>query len=365
MGCGATLAATLRGRESVAIVCHDDPDPDCLASGYALQAIAAACGVSRADLYAGGHLSHPQNRALARALGLDLRSLSDPRLDRADAVAFVDHAIPGLHTEFSPDRPVDIVIDHHDYPSAPTGPFVDLRPEYGATATIMVEYLRELGYRPHPALASALLFALHRERLDHVRRPTDHEYEAARWLFPQADTAFIGWLYSTAMTPTTMDAIAAAIRNRRVTGTRLASWVGRLPERDALPQAADYLLNLKDVHTTLVVGLVEDTLHLSARSVDPTVNLGWTLRHLVREEGQAGGHRDMAGGVVWLDPWLTRPDQESALVARVIEPLFENFYSLVARSGDRGRTVESPRDRPPVSTAAGPTGDWTESVPTD
>ena len=39
-------------------------------------------------------------------------------------------------------------------------PFLDIRPEYGATASIMTEYLRSAKIRPSKNLATALVYAI-------------------------------------------------------------------------------------------------------------------------------------------------------------------------------------------------------------
>lgn len=349
------LAVRLGRVNSVAIVCHEDPDPDCLAGATALGAIAEWCGVRSVEYFDSGPLSHPQNAALAEYLDLDLRPVSDSGFAAADAVALVDHAIPGDHDALAPGTPVDIVVDHHEYDRPIPASFADVRPEYGATVTILFEYLRTLGVPVSVQLASALLFALHRERLDHVRRPTRREYEAAAALFPRCDQRAIDRLYRTGKTDETIDTIAAAIRNRRVTGPCLVSWVGAVAERGALPQAADYLLTLQHVDTVLVVGLVDTDLRLSARTTDPAVDLGRVVPRIVGPDGRAGGHQDMAGGVV--------PDVGQPAADAVVEQLLSQFCvavtAAVALSDHSAATgtehvPDSESDRPDDSGTNGP-----------
>ncbi len=289
------LLSLLEGCDSLAVVCHDNPDPDCLASALALETIAEDAGVDRVRIVYGGSISHQQNRALVTVLEIDAHHLSAVEIARFDALAFVDHSTPGSNTEVPATVVPEIVIDHH-----PTDPietqFVDVRAGYGATATIFVEYLCELDLEITTRLASALLFALHRERLDFVRSPTEREYEAALKLFPRAELSVLDQLYGSAFTPATLDAIGRAITLRHRCGSSLAAGVGRTVETDALPQAADYLLNLEGVDTVLVYGFINDRIRLSARSIDPEVDVGQILTEAYDELGAVGGHHDMAGG---------------------------------------------------------------------
>ncbi|MHB9288200.1 DHH family phosphoesterase [Halobacteriales archaeon Cl-PHB] len=341
------------------MVCHDDPDPDCLASAVGLAVIARWAGVSTVQYFDGNHLSHPQNQALVDYLDIRLRRTSDPALGAADALALVDHAVPGTHNSLPPGTPVDIVLDHHQYDRPVEGDIVDLRPAYGATVTIVVEYLLELGVSVSTPVASALLFALHRERLDHARHPTPTDYAAATALAPLVDSQAIDHFYRSGTTTTTVDALATAIRNRTIDDSCLVSWVGTVAERDALPQAADYLLSLQEVDTVLVLGMVDGDLQMSARSVDPSVDLGKTLPRIVGPNARVGGHRDMAGGLIPATALPPSFGTDPADSVPLVETLTSRFCSAVSLATDSdanrggpdaektgGSNHEQPPDRP-------------------
>ena len=293
-----TLAAFLDTVDSFGIVCHDNPDPDCIASAFALRTIAERRGVEAVELIYSGDISHQQNRAFVNLLDLELVPLESVELETYDALAFVDHAVPGRNTTVPAGTEIDVVIDHHPIPDGinVTGTHVDIREEYSATVTILVEYLYQLDIEPGGSLSSALLFALHRECLDYVRGPTLHEYEAAQRVFPTVDRGLLEQLYGAAFTPATLDAIGQAIRQRETRGAALVSSVGRTSERDALPQVSEYLLNLEGISTVLVFGIVGENVQLSGRSVDPRVDLGRLLHDTYDDIGTAGGHQDKGGG---------------------------------------------------------------------
>ena len=78
----------------------------------------------------------------------------------------------------------------------------------------------------------------------------------------------------------------------------LASCVGRLAERDALPQAADKLLDMDGVETIIVFGYDAETIYVSGRTRGSAVDLGETLREAFDQVGSAGGHATMAGAQV-------------------------------------------------------------------
>src|SRR5436309_15065188 len=77
--------------EKHAIVLQDYPDADAISSGYAHQLISAQWGID-ADILYDGRISHPQNLALVKLLGIPLIRTEDaPPLDSYRASIFVDN----------------------------------------------------------------------------------------------------------------------------------------------------------------------------------------------------------------------------------------------------------------------------------
>ena len=282
------------------IICHNNPDPDCLASALALGRISAASGIDEHHIFYSGDISHQQNRAFVNLLDIDLKSFDQATVkDRPpdSLLAFVDHSIPGRNNRVPEDTPVDVVIDHHPAEDIEAR-FVDHREELGAAATILTEYVRELDVDLDAELATALLFAIRSDTLDFLRGATSVEYDAAGYLHDHVDQEMIRQFSTPSVTGGTLDAISAAIDNRRTNGAVLLSHVGRTGERDSLPQAVDYLVRLEGVETAIVFGLVGDAVHISARSPDPRVHVGDVLHGAFDDVGSGGGHHDAAGGEI-------------------------------------------------------------------
>ncbi len=317
------LYELLAGGSELTIVCHNNPDPDCLASALGLGRIAAAAGIDERHILYSGEISHQQNRAFVNVLDIDLEPFDSDVIEHRESdslLAFVDHSVPGANNRVPEGTTIDIVIDHHPVDEIDAR-FVDHREDIGAAATIVTEYVRALDVEADSVLATALLFAIRRETLNFLRGATSAEYDAAGFLHDHADLEMLHQLSTPSITGKTLDAIATAITNRKTSSSVLISHVGRTTERDALPQAADYLATLEGVETVIVFGIVNESVHFSARSPDPRIHVGNVLKAAFEDVGSAGGHHDMAGGEIPLGifaDYQSDDDQLLGIVEQIV-----------------------------------------------
>ena len=315
--------------ERLAVVCHDNPDPDCIASALAVRTIATESGVGDIDILYGGEVSHQQNRAFVNLLGVSMSRFDEADLGMYDVIGFVDHSQKGANNSVPEDAKIDFVIDHHPPENGVDAGFVDVREEFGATTTILVEYLRELSITPETETATALLFAIRAETLEYLRDTTPMEYDASRYLHELADIDLLERMTNPAFTPETLDTIGEAILGREVRASSLVAGVGVITERDALPQAADYLMRLEGISTVLVFGVVEDEIEISARSKDSRVDLNQVMRDAFGDVGSAGGHRAMAGAQVPLGVFSDMAVADEKMIELVSGTVKKRFFDAM------------------------------------
>ncbi len=330
------LSRLLRGIDRLAVVTHDNPDPDAIASAVALARLAERRNCET-DVCYYGNITHQENRAFVNLLDFELRNLSaDDDLTEYDGIALVDHSRPGLNDQLPPDTPVDIVIDHHP-PHAPVeSRFVDLQSDVGATSTLLVDYLDFFDVPIAEDVATGLLFGIRVDTKEFTREAVEADFEAAARLLPAADLGLLERIESPSISHETFDTIAAAIRNRNQEGSVLTSCVGQLSNRDALAQAADRLLNLEGVSTTLVYGLRDGTIYVSARARGANVDLGEVLRDAFGQIGSAGGHADMAGAQI--SPGIFEDIDDDDNLLKITESVVDDRF-LEALDTHTDRTV--------------------------
>ncbi|WP_231186732.1 bifunctional oligoribonuclease/PAP phosphatase NrnA [Haladaptatus sp. DYF46] len=319
----------LKTLDSLAIVCHHQPDPDCLASGFALQWIAKQVEIDRCSIFYQGKITHQEILSLVNIFEIPIEEIEEGVFDSFDHIALIDHSVSGTEVELPDEIPVEVIIDIKETEHSIDIPFIDSRPSYGATSTILTEYIQEQEKTPPVSIASALLFAIHNERLDHVRYPTLADYQAATELYPDADIDLIEEVYGSSLTPSTLDAIGQAINHREKQGSTLVSSIGRTTETGALPQAADYLLRLEGVKTVLVMGIADDKLRLSAQSFDPRIDVGTAVEEAFSTYGAAGGHPDRAGGELPLGIFAKTGDHEAAVEKQLFKIVAKQFFNTL------------------------------------
>lgn len=290
----AQTIRTISGR--LGVFMHTDPDPDAIGSALALRDIARMYGVN-ADACYFGEISHQENQALVNLLDLDLHHLEGESFepDTFEGYALVDHSRPGVNDRLSRDVDIDIVIDHHPPRGPVDGRFLDLRTDVGATSTILVDYLDALSVDVDNQLATALLFGIRVDTRDFGRDITVSDFEAASRLLPLANMDVLERVEGPSITGDTLDTIGQAIKGYERAGSVVVSSAGRIRTRDSLAQAADRLLGMKDVTLSVAFGILDDVVHVSARTRASDLDVGELMRRAFADLGSAGGHADMAG----------------------------------------------------------------------
>jgi nanoRNase/pAp phosphatase (c-di-AMP/oligoRNAs hydrolase) len=314
--------------DTLAIVTHDNPDPDAIAGAIALARIGRLAGLE-VDVCYFGEITHQENMAFVNLLDVEMTNLSVDDPLPYDGFALVDHSRPGVNDQLPKDLAVDVVIDHHP-PRAPVeARFVDLRSDVGATSTLLVDYLRQLDLPLDETVATALLFGIRVDTDEFSREVCAEDFEASAYLLPHADFGTLERVESPSMSPDTLETIARAITNRKQHGLVATSCVGSLSKRDALAQAADRLLDIEDVSSTFVYGVMDDAVYVSARARGTDVDLGETLRDAFGQIGSAGGHADMAGAQIPLGMLDAETDDDVAMLDVVESVVGERFLDAV------------------------------------
>lgn len=307
-----------RGERQIVVI-QDFPDPDALASAWAYQLIAEQYEISCDIVYA-GTLSHQENIALVRLTGLPAKrwgvyTLKDRDLSVYQGCVLVDSQ--GTTSQLIPiikqhQIPLIVVIDHHSKQGGLEAEFIDLRPQIRATATILAQYLQQgvLQFKTnddyHVKCATALMHGI-RSDTNNLLQAQEADFQAAAYLSRFYDVQLLNAVLQSARSRRVMDIIERSLKNRMIKNNFSIAGVGylRYDDRDAIPQAADFLVTEENVHTAVVYGIVHDEdndIELiigSLRTTKLTLDPDEFLKEAFGHDGQGrffGGGRYMAGG---------------------------------------------------------------------
>lgn len=300
--------------ETHIVAIQDYPDPDAIASSVAHRLICLNYGIDVDIVYA-GRISHQQNIALVKLLNIELIRYNENNVDfsRYQGSVFIDNQ--GKTTALTKKleaqgiKPI-IVVDHHERSGGLSPEFHDIR-KIGATASIYTSYLQqgmvELDKTDsfHVRCATALMHGIRSDTNDFIRA-NEHDLLAAAYLSNYYNPNLLSEIVTQARTKKVMDVIEKALANRVIKDSYSISGIGylRQEERDAISQAADFLLTEENVHTVIVYGIIvndnqEELLNGSFRTSKLTIDADTFVKEAFgkSENGDYfGGGKQEAGG---------------------------------------------------------------------
>jgi nanoRNase/pAp phosphatase (c-di-AMP/oligoRNAs hydrolase) len=317
--------------ELIGIFSHNEPDPDSIASALAFQKICDKEGV-RSKIYYGGEISHQENKELVELLDIELNRIENEdelaiALENSSKTVLIESAFPSENNVLPKDVVPNIVLDHHSVTKdVLASELADVRSDVGALSTLLTIYLQQFDVKMDAKLATALLYALKVDTKSFTRNVSPTDLKAAAFLSPFADEKLLKRIESPPMSSDTMDVIGRAIVNREIRDGVLFSSVGYVEERDALPQAVEFMMRESDVRVAGMCGIRGYNIHISARSNDPNVHIGEVVKNAFQEFGSAGGHATSAGVQISLDKINIKDKSDKELIANVVANMVRKIF---------------------------------------
>jgi len=188
----------------------------------------------------------------------------------------------------------DVVIDHHPVSQQLHASFVDIRPQYGATATIMTEYLRAARIRPSKSLATALLFAIRVDTGNFESGVAEEDIKAFRYLFPYADLNLLRKIETADIGAEDLKYFRRALESKEIIKGKIFSHLGQVESPDNLVLVADFFMRLHEINWVVVSGVHRKTLVVVIRNDGFRKDAGTLANSAFGRLGSAGGRRSRA-----------------------------------------------------------------------
>jgi len=307
-----TLQSIFYGQERVLLLLQYDPDPDAIASALAMRALLGRNKLS-APIASFGEVSRPENRAMLKLLEIELNHVRPEDVADYSRVVLLD--VQPSHFK-QRNFPVHVIIDHHPETESVECLYKDIRPHYGATATILTEYLKAGGVKITQKLATALLYGIKTDTLLLEREAVQSDLNAFSDLYPMANHRLIRRMERPQLPRGDLSVLSRAFKDAVIAEDILFAHLDELTREDIVPYVADFCLEVEGVEWAVVSGIYEGKLVISSRNYGTTRSAGEIMKTAFAGFGLAGGHRSMAKAVIPAEALAENKIKDAALFVR-------------------------------------------------
>ena len=281
----------------VAIVMHENPDPDCIGASWGLIKLLQTWNSEiKCTLLYSGEISHSQNKTLVNVLNIALVNMAEIEKIEDEFDFFIT-------VDVTPERSLKegikclMTIDHHRV-GTKKAKIVDIR-NVGAVCSIIWEYLKKENVvfkendEADSAIATALLVGIKTDTSDFVgENVSDLDFEAYKNLIGFANRRQLSSIVNYPIPPHHFEIRSRLDRpeNIKVDNGVFVGGVGYITysKRDALPMMADERARVEGIDTAFVFGIVGDHIEVSVRSVGVAVDVNALCQKIFGKE-YAGG----------------------------------------------------------------------------
>lgn len=284
------------GDDRVLIVIN--ADPDAIASAMAVKRLlwhkAACVMISNINV-----IQRPDNLAMIELLDVSMTYVDLIQKKQFNRFVIVDSQ-PDHNPAFDRFNPFDVVIDHHPVTSEIKAPFSDIRPNYGATSSILTEYLRAAGIKPSSKLATGLYHAIKNDTNSFSRPSIAEDIRAFQFLYQHANIHLVSKIEHAEIRPDFLKYFAIALQNKKIHGNRIFSHLGAVKNPDVIVMVADFFMRVHSIAWSVVSGICSQQLIVVFRNDGIRKDAGKLAKKAFGAYGSAGGHKTMARAEIQL-----------------------------------------------------------------
>lgn len=286
-------------------------DPDAMASAIAFKRLFWR-KIKKVLIYRVNSIQRADNLAFVKLLRIKqypIRSINPTHITRWAILDSQPH-----HHEAFMKVPVDIIIDHHPLDPSSKADYMDIRENYGATATIMTEYLLAAKIRPSRRLATALFYGIKTDTDNFVRASILNDVSAFRYLYRYTNMHIVKKIESSEMTKKTLASFKIAMERLVLFKNMAIVHMDEVENPDILVIIADFFLRLAETTWSIVSGINKGKLIIIFRNAGFRGDAGKTAQRLFGGWGaSAGGHKDSARAEIPMAALLKEMKSESDL----------------------------------------------------
>lgn len=292
------LIELLRDRV-VYIQTHNFPDPDAIASAFALQEFLGYHQVPSFLCY-DGRIDRLSSKRMLDSFGITMHSSSDIHdMQPDDYIVLVDsQKLNSNVTDFIGDEVA--CIDHHPIFIKYEYRYADIRP-VGACSSLIASYFKETGTPISQEASAALCYGIKMDTADFTRGVDDLDVQMFAWLYAFANWELVKNMYSNTLEYNDLQAYGCAIQGIRIYGSTAFAYIPFNCAPALIAIISDFLLSLDIVDVSVVYAKNTDGIRFSIRNERKDLKAGDLIALALKDIGTGGGHPAMAGGMIPTD----------------------------------------------------------------
>lgn len=329
--------------ENVVVQCHDNPDADALASGYAIWSYFKAHGRTIRFVYGGKFIVTKTNlKLMIKDLEIPVEHVT--KLECPDLLITVDCQYGGGNvTEFEAKNIA--IIDHHQV-CVQLPKLSDVRSNLGSCATLCYDLLREEDFNVNAdeKLATALYYGLmtDTDNFSEMTHPLDRDLQDEAKVIKSEISLFKN---SNISFEELMIAGEALLNYTYDASHEFAMVCARQCDPNILGIISDMLLEVDTITSCIVYSVHPFGIKLSVRSCTKEINAGELAEYVAKDIGNGGGHRDKAGG--FLQTKLLNGADPTDVIKAKVDEYFKETTVIYAKDfeddmSDYERYVKKP-----------------------
>ena len=319
------LLQLLKEKKRWNIILHNNPDPDCIASSFGLHFIFQKFKI-KSRLFYNGIIGRAENKEMVKILKIPLNPLSELKFNRKSNFALLDSQFGSKNQPLNKNYVPKIVIDHHPLKKQTLrADFVDVRPDYGSTSTIIGEYIQKLNLIPDTKVATALYYGIKTDTAGFTRNFSENDAKILDFIHSYVSFKLLGKIEHPPLNKNYYHKTCEALNNAEFCKNVIISDVGKADYPDICAEIADYFIRMKNKNWVLVFSEFENNLYFSIRTKSRYKIAGKIAISLTRGIGSGGGHNTYAAGVI--------PLKNVKNIDELKAKLKEKFLKRVAKTG--------------------------------
>ncbi len=265
-------------------------DPDAIASAIAVKRLLWR-KVKSVTICKTNVIKRPDNVVMVRLLGVKLKHYD--KVSASNFTRFVLIDSQPSHSELFDKFKFDIIIDHHP-DTDPDAAFKDIRPKYGATATIMTEYLIAAKIKPSEKLATGLFHAIKTDTSNFERHSVKEDMDAFQFLYQHSNIHLARKIEFSELQPNFLQYFSKALNERVLRKGAFFVHLGNVPNPDICVLIADFFMKVHTVKWSIVSGIYKKKLIVIFRNDGLRKSAGIVAEKAFAKYGSAGGHASIA-----------------------------------------------------------------------